>query len=93
MFFLNKNEKSDNRVGFLSRGLQLMGHGHSRAKTVEEKFAKARDFGDERAVEVWSEHLQRTSDVEEKFILYKLLIELYEERPVPFNGRLCRQTV
>ena len=39
-----------------------------------------RDFGDEKAVQVWSESLQKTSDVEEKFILYKLLIELYEER-------------
>lgn len=58
----------------------------SQVSTLELSFSRThvhpRDFGDERAVEVWSEHLQRTSDVEEKFILYKLLIELYEERKV-----------
>ena len=51
------------------------------------KNRKNRDFGDERAVEIWSQNLQRTSNVEEKFILYKLLIELYEERNVWFYNR------
>lgn len=57
-----------------------MGHCQSKRKTVEEKFAKARDHGDDQAVQSWTRALQKTTDDEEKFILYKLLIELFEER-------------
>ena len=39
-----------------------------------------RDYGDEKAVDVWCGALQKTTDVDEKFIIYKLLIALFEER-------------
>ena len=39
-----------------------------------------RDHGDDQAVQSWTRALQKTTDDEEKFILYKLLIELFEER-------------
>jgi len=77
-----KEKKSDNRDNKNKSWFnQVMGHCQSKRKTIEEKFDSVREHNDDGVViDTWTSALQKSQSEEEKFILYKLLIKLYEER-------------
>lgn len=79
---LTEQRKTEHRsTNHKSWFAQVMGHCQSKRKTLEERYESIREHNDDNVVtDFWTQAVQKSQSEEEKFILYKLLIKLYEER-------------